>query len=185
MNPETSSGRQIGAGRDICGRLEFKTARGLGRVLFILLEYRFFSESEEGGALFFSLPRFLSPLSFVLNVVKSRALSLLRFPCCYVRLATKVVGLFGLQERDESLVVASLAVAKEYRRLGIGNRILDCVETCARKKGKGFLEVHVYTKNVPARMFYSQHGFIFVQSARMANIMEGRKRVEYKLANSG
>jgi hypothetical protein len=107
--------KKIRAEPGICRKLQFEAVRGIKRLQFLLLEYRFFKDSEEGSALTLSLPSFLSPFSLMLHIVKSRALALLILPCYFVKLETKIVGLWVIEEHRESLLVASLGVAKEYR----------------------------------------------------------------------
>jgi GNAT superfamily N-acetyltransferase len=163
--------KEVEADSDIYGKLKLEAVSGLRRLQFLLLEYRFFQDSEEAGALPLNLPRILTPLSLTLHVVKSRALTLLRLPCFFLRLDTRVVGLWAIQERQEGLVVASLGVAREYRRLGIGTCILRYVEAIARRLGKRWLETLVLTRNIPAQRIYSKYGFTFVQKGRTHCIM--------------
>jgi ribosomal protein S18 acetylase RimI-like enzyme len=162
----------IGTKPDICGKLQFEAVMGIERLQFLLLEYRFFKDSEEGRALPLSLPWPLSPLSLMLHVVKTRALTLLRLPCYFVKLETEIVGLFAVQEHNERLVVASLGVAREYRRLGIGTCILGCIEAIARHMRKRWLETLVLRKNVPAQRLYRKYGFTYTRSERMHCIMK-------------
>ena len=169
--------KKIGAEPDICRKLQFEAVRGIKRLQFLLLEYRFFKDSEEGSTLPLSLPWFLSPLSLMLHIVKSRALALLGLPCYFVKLETKIVGLWAIQEHHESLLVASLGVAKEYRRLGIGTCILDYIETIAKHMGKRWLETLVLSKNIPAQRLYTKHGFTFTQSERIHRIMRKEIRL--------
>jgi GNAT superfamily N-acetyltransferase len=156
---------------DICGKLKLEAASGLKHLQFILLEYRFFKDSEEGSALPLNLPRVLAPLSLALHIVESRALTLLRLPCYFVKLETRIVGLWAVQERHESLVVASIGVAKEYRGLGIGTCILSYIEAIAKHLSKRWLETLVLSRNIPAQRLYSKHGFAFIQVERMHCIM--------------
>jgi len=167
--------KEVGAPSAICGRLQFETAKGIKRFQFLLLEYRFFKDSEKGSALPLNLPRPLSPLSLVLHIAKSHALVLLKLPCYFVKLETRTVGLFATQGHRESLLVASLGVAKEYRRLGIGTCILNTIERLAKRMGKRWLEVDVLKKNVPARRVYSRFGFTFIYSERRHNVIRGKK----------
>jgi ribosomal protein S18 acetylase RimI-like enzyme len=163
---------------DICGKLQFKAVGGIGCLHFLLLEYRFFKDSEEGRALPLSLPWPLSPLSLMLHIAKSRALTLLRLPCYFVELEKKIVGLLAVQERNESLVVASLGVAKDHRRLGIGTCILDYIETIAKYTGKRWLETLVLRENIPAQRLYSKYGFTYTQSERMHCVMRKETRTD-------
>jgi len=171
--------KEIGAEQDICRKLRFEAVWGIKRLQFLLLEYRFFKDSEEGSALLLSLPWFLSPLSLMLHIVKTRALALLRLPCYFVKLETKIVGLLAIQEHHESLLVASLGVTKEYRRLGIGTCILDYIEATAKQLGKRRLETLVLRKNIPAQRLYTKYGFTIIQRERMHCIMRKETRVDH------
>jgi GNAT superfamily N-acetyltransferase len=135
-----------------------------------------FKDSEnEGSALELKLPWLLSPLSLFFHVVESHALTLLKFPCCFARLDKEIVGVFAFQEYHESLLVASLGVRKQYRRLGIGAFILQQIENTARHMHKKRLEVDVLRKNVPARRLYTKSGFTFLQHNMKRSIIRGRK----------
>jgi len=159
--------KEIEGKPNLFGRLRFETVRGMRHLQFLLLEHSFFKDSEEGSALPLNLPFPLFPFSLMLHIAKTRALDLLKLPCYFVKIETKMVGLFAIQEQNESLVIASLGVAKEYRRRGIGTYILGCIETIARHMGKKRLEVGVWRKNIPAQRLYRKYGFKFTQSERI------------------
>jgi ribosomal protein S18 acetylase RimI-like enzyme len=163
----------------ICGRLQFEPAKGIKHLQFLLLEYHFFRGSEGGSALLLDLPWLLSPLSLMVHIVKSRAIILLVIPCYFAKLDTRIVGLMAIQGSHEGLLVASLGVAKEHRRLGIGTCILRYVEVIAGLMGKKWLEVDVLRKNIPALQFYTKYGFTFVQSERTRYIVRGRKLLNH------
>lgn len=167
--------KEIGAKPDICRKLQFEPVKGIRSIQFLLLEYRFFKDSEEGSALHLSLPRLLFPLSLMLYIVKTRALALLRLPCYFVKLETRIVGVMAIHEHYENLLVASLGVAKEYRRLGIGTYTLSYIEKIARNMGKRWLETLVLRKNIPAQRLYAKYGFIFIRGGKAHCIM--RKEV--------
>jgi hypothetical protein len=88
---------------NICRKLQFEAAKGIKRLQFLLLEYRFFKDSEEGSALPLNLPWLLSPLSLMLHIVKSRVLALLRLPCYFVKLETRTPFLVSPQYLFESV----------------------------------------------------------------------------------
>jgi ribosomal protein S18 acetylase RimI-like enzyme len=159
---------------DICRRLQFEDVRGIERLQFLLVEYRFSKDSEGGGALIVSLPWPLSPLSLMFHIVKTRALTLVGLPCYYVKLRAKTVGLWAVQEHHDSLFVASLSVAKEYRRLGLGTCILKRIESIARRMGKSWMEVDVLKKNIPAQRLYTKYGFKF-EDEKMHGMIRGKK----------
>lgn len=165
----------IGAKTKICRKLQFEAVKGIKRLQFLLFEYRFFMDSEKGSALPLSRPWLPFPLSLMLYIVETRALTLLRFHCYFGKLETRIVGLFAIKEGHGSLLVGSLGVAKKYRRLGIGTCILRYAEKIAKREGKRWLEVGVLRKNIPAQRFYTKYGFSFIQSERTLCIM--RKEV--------
>jgi GNAT superfamily N-acetyltransferase len=146
--------------------------------LFIPAEYRFFRDSEERtGALVINLPWPLCPLSMIIHILESHALTLLKLPCFYVKLGRETVGLFAYQENQEGILVASLAVRRQYRRLGIGEFLLKQIEQMARQKYKHWLEVAVQRKNSPAIRLYTGFGFIFEERSGNRRIMIGRKQL--------
>jgi len=115
----------------------------------------------------------------MLHVVKSHAFALLRLLWYFVKLETKIVGLWAIQEHRESLLVASLGVAKEYRRLGIGTCILGYIETIAKHMRKRWLETLVLRKNIPVQRLYTKYGFTFTQSERMHWMMRKETRMDH------
>jgi ribosomal protein S18 acetylase RimI-like enzyme len=102
----------------------------------------------------------------MVHIAKSHALALLRLPCYFVKLDTKIIGLFATQEQHESLVVASLGVEREFRRLGIGTYILGYIETIAKRMSKRWLETLVLCRNVQAYRLYTKFGFVVIQGGR-------------------
>jgi len=96
LNRRLCSNKEIGAEPDICRKLQFEAVRGIKCLQFLLLEYRFFKNSEEGSALPLNLPWPLYPLSLMLHIVKSHALALLKLPCYFVKLEKRIVGLLAI-----------------------------------------------------------------------------------------
>jgi GNAT superfamily N-acetyltransferase len=172
---ELSLKKEVGADSGICKKLQLQSLRGINRLHFLLREYLFFKDSEEGNALPLNLPWFLFPLTLILHIIKSHALVLLRLPCYFVKLQKNIVGLYAFQEYHESLLVASLAVQKNYRRLGIATCILGYLEAAARQMGKKWLVVDVLRKNIPAQQFYTKYGFTFVKNGRARFTVKGKK----------
>jgi GNAT superfamily N-acetyltransferase len=130
---------------------------------------------EEGSALALKLPWLLTPLSLLLHIMDSHALTLLKLPCYFTKLNKEIIGVFAFQEYHKRLLVASLGVRKQYRRLGIGGMILQQIEKTAIHMHKQWLEVDVLRKNVLARRLYTKSGFTFIQHDGKRSIMRGRK----------
>ena len=169
--------KEVGAVSGICMELQFESVKGIDRLRFVLLECFFFKDGKEGDALPLNLPWFLLPLNLILHIIKSHALDLLKFPCYFVKLQTKIVGLSAFEQLHESLLVASLAIQRKYKRLGIGTCILGYMEAVARRMGKKWLEVDVLRKNIPAQQFYIKYGFTFVKNERIGYMVKGKKKL--------
>ena len=72
----------------------------------------------------------------------------------------KVVGYITLMELEgENAKVMSIAVKKEFRRMGIGSKLLDEAIKWCRIKGKKKLLLEVRTSNLPAQNLYKKKGF--------------------------
>jgi ribosomal protein S18 acetylase RimI-like enzyme len=65
-----------------------------------------------------------------------------------------------------------LAVAPEYRRLGIAKQILNFSAKIAKKRGKRWLELTVLKKNTPARRLYEKSGFVKKKERRWSLVMQ-------------
>lgn len=68
-----------------------------------------------------------------------------------MKLRERVVGIFIVREKAESLYINSPAVASEYRRSGLGRFMLDFAGKLAKRLGKQWLELLVLKTNSPAR----------------------------------
>jgi RimJ/RimL family protein N-acetyltransferase len=68
-----------------------------------------------------------------------------------------IVGLAGL----EGVQVADLGmlVAREWRRQGVGTRLMERCIAWARERGVHKISLHVWPHNKPARRFYEHFGF--------------------------
>jgi ribosomal-protein-alanine N-acetyltransferase len=62
---------------------------------------------------------------------------------------------FVLDEAD----IFTIAVKNDYRRKGIGSKLLDHLEEIARKKAIKYIRLEVSTKNYKAIKLYEKHGF--------------------------
>ena len=74
-----------------------------------------------------------------------------------------MVGLVIVQlERARELVFAylvTLDVHPEWRRSGVGQRLMGAAEALAESRSAGRFELHVWTENLPAIRFYEAAGF--------------------------
>jgi len=98
----------------------------------------------------FGNPRVLTSL-LALPYVVFTELIFLRRRLYFVKFKEHVVGAFVLREKPEALFISSLAVAPEFRRLGIATYILDYVKDLASGLGKSWMELNVLKTNTPAQ----------------------------------
>lgn len=71
----------------------------------------------------------------------------------------KVVGYVGSQSVLDSADMMNIAVAPEYRRLGIGNALIEALVTYLRNKSIRFLLLEVRVSNTSAIELYRKLGF--------------------------
>ena len=105
---------------------------------FSFLTFCFFKSSERGKALVFGNSRLLTSLILIPYILAMEVLHL-KGKRYFVKLKKRVVGVFVLREKSEVLYISSLAVAPDYRRFGIGTRILKYAERAAGQMGKKWL----------------------------------------------
>lgn len=92
----------------------------------------------------------------------------------------KPVGYISVNSVIDEGEVLKIVVAKEYRKLGIGNALV--MDILARLKNKGvetiFLEVR--SNNIPAKKLYEKNGFIKI-SERQKYYSDGADADIYRL----
>ncbi len=71
----------------------------------------------------------------------------------------KVVGYVASMEMGSEAKIMSIAVKREFRGLGIGNRLLDEIIKRCREKGKSQLFLEVRVSNNIAQQLYKKKGF--------------------------
>jgi ribosomal protein S18 acetylase RimI-like enzyme len=141
---------------------------------FNLCDFNFFRKSNGGNYLFFGSPRVLAPIVAVTYVLACEVV-FFRGTRFFVKLRNHVAGVLIVRRRAESLYISSLAVAPEYRRLGLGKFILSFAEKLAVKASKNWLELSVLKANSPARSLYGRTGFNVFRERRRSLTL--RKRV--------
>jgi len=143
-------------------------------LLFNFCDFNFFRGSAGGSYLFFGSSKHLVLLIAVPYILACEVV-FLRGRRFFVKLKDHVAGVFIVRSRAESLYVSSLAVAPQYRRLGLGMFILQFAENVAADAGRKWLELSVLKTNWPARRLYEKAGFkVFKEKQRSLTL---RKRV--------
>jgi len=62
-------------------------------------------------------------------------------------------------ENTKGMYLSRFSVNPEYRRLGLGNKLLSKLEDLCAQRGYDSLWMHVYSKNKTARLFYESLGY--------------------------
>jgi ribosomal protein S18 acetylase RimI-like enzyme len=144
------------------------------RLVFDFLGFRFFWDSEDGGAMVFRNP-WLLRFFIVVPYVLGSEVYYFRTRRFFVKLGVRVVALFALRVERNKVFVGSLAVSPECRRKGVGLFILSVVENLCRRMKMGWLELTVLKSNVPAQRLYRKFGFIVAVERRRGLVL--RKKV--------
>lgn len=71
----------------------------------------------------------------------------------------KVIGYIGVHEICDEAYIANVAVSPDYRRLGLGERLLERAEKGATERNCTFISLEVRTSNVPAIALYRKRGY--------------------------
>ena len=79
-----------------------------------------------------------------------------------VRLDHKIVGYACLWYVDEQMEIANFAVSPEFRRRGIGRRLMEEVLLESGEKGCTSVILSVRESNLPAKYLYKEFGYVEV-----------------------
>ena len=150
----------------------------MGKLRFLMFdfqEFRFFWDSEKGGAMFFGNPRPLKPLIAIPYMLLAEVYNIRR-KRFFVKLRDQIAAIFVLRARGDTLFISALAVSPDCRRLGLGFFILEWAEKlCLRMKIK-WLQLSVLKGNIPAQRLYQKFGFKISAEGRFA--LKLRKRIQ-------
>lgn len=70
-----------------------------------------------------------------------------------------VLGYAGAVISFEDADVTNIAVSSEYKRLGIGEKLMEGLCLACKKRGALFIHLEVRVSNTPARNLYTKLGF--------------------------
>lgn len=70
-----------------------------------------------------------------------------------------VVAYAGMQVVLDEAEITNIAVAMQYRKLGIAGRLLESLEILCRRRNVKYLHLEVRQSNEPARSLYTKCGF--------------------------
>ncbi|MDO8124960.1 MAG: GNAT family N-acetyltransferase [Candidatus Hermodarchaeota archaeon] len=72
---------------------------------------------------------------------------------------SQVIGLVGLETRDEELFIEPLVVASDHRGKGVGSQLLEKAKLEAKQQGAKSLSVRPVTRNQRVIQFLFKQGF--------------------------
>lgn len=71
----------------------------------------------------------------------------------------RVLGYIGVHEICGEAYVDNVAVRPEYRRFGLGERLVSCAADGAKERGCEFISLEVRKSNIPAIALYEKQGY--------------------------
>ncbi|MBP3937785.1 MAG: ribosomal protein S18-alanine N-acetyltransferase [Clostridia bacterium] len=74
----------------------------------------------------------------------------------------KILGYIGIHEICGEAYITNVAVFPEYRRLGIGETLIDAATHGAKKRNCEFISLEVRISNIPAIELYKKQGYNIV-----------------------
>jgi len=128
-------------------------------LLFNLCNYLYFRVSEKGSAIMIIGESKLLTLLIAVPYILGSELAFFRENRYFVKLNKQIAAVFVLREEPDAIYIASLAVAPDYRRLGLGTFMVGFSEKVAYKLGKKWVELTVLKENKIARELYKKLGF--------------------------
>jgi ribosomal protein S18 acetylase RimI-like enzyme len=145
--------------KSLSGTLEIIPVRITEHLLFNLLHFRFFKNSEKRGFLFFG-KNWVIALLIVIPYILVLEVVLLRRKRFFVKFKKRIIAIVAFLETSKSLYIESLAVAPQCRRLGMGTCIIAYANKLAIRLRKKCLELSVLKTNIPALKLYEKLGFV-------------------------
>jgi len=142
-----------------CVDVKIQLAHKTEHLLFNYLTFDFFRRSEYGNVLVLGNPPILT-LLILAPYVLSMELLYFKRRRFFARIDKHIAAVMVLTSREDTFYVSSLAVAPEYRRLGIATCMLRFAQGEAQRHGKKWLKLSVLKANRPALKAYYEFGFI-------------------------
>lgn len=75
------------------------------------------------------------------------------------KLNKEIVGFAGVIDTVDQLEITNIVVKKDFRKNGIGNKLLEKLITLAKEKGKDKITLEVNSSNLAAIKLYEKNGF--------------------------
>ncbi len=88
-----------------------------------------------------------------------RGFTVAELPGYVAKVEDTIVGFVSFAETDGAIIVVALGVLPRFQGSGVGKRLVEEVENCARRRGKERLLVSTSNDDLPALAFYQSLGF--------------------------
>ena len=104
---------------------------------------------------------------------ESRHLQEPKFPDRYLMLFDRnnCIGFLSFREQDDYLYLHTLQLIQQYRRQGIGTKLLEFIEYVAKEKAKNKIRLRVINGN-PALSLYHRNGFKVLENLDWCLLMQ-------------
>lgn len=96
-----------------------------------------------------------------------------------LRLGEAVVGMSMHRRRQDGVELVALLVAAQYRRNGVGSRLLKALILDTGRRNLRFIKLHTATQNKPARGLFESLGFRVGKEA--GQYPRGQRAIAYRL----
>lgn len=83
----------------------------------------------------------------------------------------RVIGCIGTKIKDEKLFLSRLYVKFDFKRHGIGSKLLELAENSARERGYKEIHVHLGQEYLESHIFYPKHGYVEYKELYMKKIL--------------
>jgi ribosomal protein S18 acetylase RimI-like enzyme len=125
--------------------------------------------------MFFSNPRLLKPLIVVPYMLAAEAYSF-GAEKHLVIVGNHTAAIFVLKAKHDTLIVSTLAVSPDCRRVSMGFFILEFTQKWCRQMKAKWLELTVLKNNTPAQRLYQKFGFKIAAERKFSLTL--RKRIQ-------
>ena len=72
----------------------------------------------------------------------------------------RVIGCIGTKIKDDKLFLSHLYVKFDFKRHGIGSKLLELAENSAKERGYKEVHVHLGKEYLESHIFYPKHGYV-------------------------
>lgn len=160
--------------KEITNHPEIEPVSRRQSLLFSFLEFRFFWNSQNGKAILFGNPPWLTPLIAIPYTLAALVYDH-RGTKYFIKQKNLVAGILVLKIRQDALTVHTLAVSPNHRKHSVGLFILSQAENLAKQMKLPWLELVVLKGNTPGQRLYEKFGFKIHAEKRLSLVL--RKRV--------